>query len=301
MPDPDGSTGEGRPRRWLLRSLAVGSVAGLAGCNGPGSGSNADPPATAGEPPASATGEAPTTTTSTDGRTTTETGTGEGTEVSVPTDVDGDLRDRVAQVGETVRPTVVFLNAADLPAGATGVFLEPSLVVTAASTLEVTGDVVVPPVETVGGETYDASLVGRVSSQGDRDTDIAALRVDAAEPTLPGGSAAALSPDDVVVQVSTVRDVGQWVTQFGRVESTLDDGSFVTTLPYQTPGAPVVTLDGDLVAVTTGGEGVEPPADERPPPTADRTVYTDQSQWSGVRQAPISEVQSAVDGLLSTR
>jgi S1-C subfamily serine protease len=172
-----------------------------------------------------------------------------------------------------------------------GVFLEPSLVATTASALSSGG----PEVQTLDGQTYDATLIGETTPSGDHEDDVAAVRVDATAPTLPQGSAADLSTDDTVIHIGHEFRLGEWLIQFGPVRGRTDDGDrFVTFFPLPTAGGPVVTLDGELVGITVGTFGIDPPATEVPPPTESPTVYTDRSQWNEVRNEPISDVRARV-------
>jgi S1-C subfamily serine protease len=174
-----------------------------------------------------------------------------------------------------------------------GLFFDTSLVVTSASAIEVRDEVALQSVQTRDGETQDFTVLGRTTTS-DNSEDLAALRVDLEAPVLPEGSAEALSAGDIVVQVGYTSAL-EWITQFGRIKRFTDDGRFVTSLPFQTPGGPVATLDGTLVGITTQSGEFDTPANEAPPPTAPETVYTDQSQWAGIRQEPISDVRAQVD------
>lgn len=303
--------GRSRSRRGLLRSLAVAGVAGLAGCGGAGTGtepidstgspstsraSSTDSPTpspspTAGVVTSSATpSETPTTAAATPSATVTP------GELSVPTDDGGSIRDRVARIGAAIRPAVVDLGPRSLGRDATGLFLEASLVVTAASTLGADDSLVEQPsVGTIDGRSHDAELLARTTQSEDRASDLAVVRVEAEGPTLPAGSPDDLSTGDVVVQVAHNPYVGRWAIQFGRVRRWTEDGRFVTSLPFPTPGGPVVTLGGDLVAVTTRAAGTDPPGTETPPPTEPPTVYTDRNQWRGIRQVPVGDVRAFVE------
>jgi len=277
MGDPDRSLA----RRGFLRSLAVASLAGLAGCGGDSLDPRTDDPTRtdgATPPPSPAASLV--------------TDTPEGPRTSFgPNGVKVSTRGRIAELGATVQPAVARFETDGRPTEVAGVFLEPSLVVTAASALNMP----VPPLRTVDGRTYEATLLDRTSPSGDRGDDVAALRVDTEEPTLPDGSAAALSPGDILIHVGHHRAVGTWLVQFGRLrERTPDDERLTTFFPLPTPGGPVVTLTGELVGVVAETVGADPPAPEVPPPTEAPRVYTDRSQWVETQFEPLSDVQARV-------
>lgn len=181
---------------------------------------------------------------------------------STPTAVGAALRDRVKQVGLNVRPAVVFFDTNGFPTGVAGVFLEPSLVVTAASALNATA----PEFRTAGDETYEALLVGRTTPS-DGGDDGAAFRtereVDAPRWDSPGpvagGPGGPRRPSPVAgqlarpVRVCRGSDRDRWLS--GQVRS------------VPTPGGALVTLDGESVGITVGRVGSDPPSTEVPPPT----------------------------------
>jgi S1-C subfamily serine protease len=269
-------------RRGLLGSLATAGVTGLAGCGG-----TRNPDATTGSPTADASA------TPTAGVVTTETvptATGTPERVSIPPEQDGTLRDRVARVGNAIRPAVAVLATGGAATDAAGVFLGPSLVVTVASALVSE----TPELRTRDGRTTEATLIGETDPSDDGD-DVAALRVETTGPTLPRGSAADLSSGEVVIHVGHEFRFRDWVIQFGRVSGPTDGGErFRAFFPLPTPGGPVVTLDGRLVGITAETVPTDPPATDVPPPTAAPTVYTDRQRWVEVQHEPLADVHARV-------
>jgi S1-C subfamily serine protease len=270
-------------RRSLLATLAAAGTAGLAGCGGTG-GSTTDGAAT--------TDETGTTATPTAGVVTTEPASPSRTpeQVSIPPARGAELRDRVAQVGTAVRPAVTAIETGDTTTDVAGVFVRPSVVVTAASAVQSA----TPTVRTVDGRTVEGTRLGTTSPSEPGDDDIAAIRVEPPGPTLPRGSAAALTTGDVVIHIGHAFRFRDWVIQFGRVSEQSDGDQFRAFVPLPTPGGPVVTLDGALVGMTTGIVATDPPATDVPPPTEPPTVYTDRQQWLDVTHEPLADVEARV-------
>lgn len=254
-------------RRGLLGSLAVAGVTGLAGCGDTQNTEVTTSPTTGTTP----TGPPPSATVSPEG--------------------DGPPRDRVARVGNAIRPAVALLSTDSTETDAAGVFLRPSLLVTAASVLLSE----TPELQTFDGQTAETTLLGKTGSSNDDGDDLAAFRVETTAPTIPRGSAADLSVGDIVIHVGHEYRFRDWVIQFGRVSDWADDDErFQAFFPLPTPGGPVVTLDGELIGITAESVPADPPATDVPPPTEAPTVYTDQRRWVDVYHEPISDVRARV-------
>lgn len=209
--------------------------------------------------------------------------------------IDDETYDEIAQLGATVRRSVVLLESLETFPPTIGVCVEPSLLVTSAPDLERDDRVGVLPARGNGEELPEATVLERVSKD-DRRDDLVALGIDTGVQALSTGTADELAPGDLVVQVG-YRELSlsptEWLTQYGRVRRVTDDGRFVTTLPFETAGGPVLTPDGSLVALSVRtGETTGPPASETPPPTAEDAVYTHSHRWTGIRHEPIGTVQS---------
>lgn len=168
---------------------------------------------------------------------------------------DEKTRQRAKQVGVQVREAVVVVgHATDVPgrrSQGTGWLYDDRVVVTNS---HVVGQVDSPTVETFGGETREASLLGRVR---DMRPDVAALELDGAvgADPLPRGSRADLADDQPLVQVGHPGMVGRWAIALGRFH-TYDERFdwLLSTVPSEqgNSGSPLVTLDGRVVGLTSG-------------------------------------------------
>lgn len=215
-------------------------------------------------------------------------------------DFDPETRERAKQVGMQIRPAVVVVGSgAEVPGRrtqGTGWLYDDGVVVTNS---HVVGQVESLTVETFGGETRDASLLGRVE---DMDPDVAALEIDGGvggDP-LPRGARDDLADDQPLVQVGHPGMVGRWAIGLGRFH-TYDERFdwLLTTVPslQGNSGSPLVTLDGTVVGLTSGTRskpGYGPANDYRgedPPVFAERYPDTDFSA-----HVPVGTVEEAVAG-----
>lgn len=211
--------------------------------------------------------------------------------------IDDETYEKIAQLGAVVRRSVVLLESPETFPPTIGVCVEPSLLVTSASNLDTGDQVGVLPAQGTGEEPREATVLERASGD-DRGDDLVALGVDTDLQALSAGTVDELAPGDIVIQVGS-REFSPsptaWLTQYGRVRRFTDDGRFVSTLPFETPGGPVLTLDCSLVApLIRTGKTTDLPADETPPQTAEDTVCTHSHRWTGIRHGPIGTVRSRI-------
>lgn len=213
---------------------------------------------------------------------------------------DDETRERAKQVGIETRSAVVVVGSgAEVPGRrtqGTGWLYDDGVVVTNS---HVVGQVDSLTVETFGGETYGASLLGRV---GDMNPDVAALEIDGDVPAdpLPRGSRENIGDDQPLVQVGHPGMVGKWAIGLGRFH-TYDERFdwLLTTVPSEqgNSGSPLVTLDGTVVGLTSGTRskpGYGPANDYRgddPPVFAERYPDTDYSA-----HVPVGTVEEQVAG-----
>lgn len=278
----DDAPGRAR-RRTVLRSMAVGVAAGLAGCSGsetptPDSGVVTPTATSAPADPSSPSTGSPSPSAATPGR------------VTVPDDGSGTVRERVQRVGTAVREAVVALTRGRRNARAAGWFVEGDVIATASYPLVGTdGDWTA---YTTDGRRLSPTVIDTTGDPGGAGDDVAALRTDEAGATLPAGSSGDLRAEQVLVQVGHHTMLGEWIIQYGRVREWIDGGDrFTSTVPVPTPGAPAVTLDGEVVGMTVGSRQTDPPSTERPPPTDPPTVHTDEDEWSDAVHEPVEDVQ----------
>lgn len=194
----------------------------------------------------------------------------------LPGGYDQSTLDRAQAVGESLRPSVVYLDVQlgeFSTATATGWFVEEDLVLTNAHNVRgatsITG-------YTVDGAQFDATVAGAIEGSV---PDVALLRTAATGTPLPTGDSTALSPGDQLVQVGHPGGYGNWVISTGvLVERTSvyapDDTKYgdlrSSVVGRQgVSGSPVATLDGDVIGMTYGGEPMtQRGRDEAPEPSA---------------------------------
>ncbi len=165
-----------------------------------------------------------------------------------------DVRERAREVGEAARESVVLAEA-DRPgsAAATGAgwFVEPSVLATTAHGVAGVDSVTA---WTVDGESTDATVLGRSEGGGIQGDDVAVLEVDDGGPALSSGDSGALSDGQPLVHVGHPFAVGNWVVAVGRFVGDHPSDRLLSTLPAMqgNSGSPVLTLEGDVVGMTTG-------------------------------------------------
>lgn len=214
-------------------------------------------------------------------------------------DFDDETRERAKQVGMEIRRAVVVVGSGAQAPGrrtqGTGWLYDDGVVVTNS---HVVGQIDSLTVETFGGETRDASLLGRVE---DMRPDVAALGIgDIPADPLPRGSRDDVGDDQPLVQVGHPGMVGRWAIGLGRFH-TYDERFdwLLTTVPSAqgNSGSPLITLDGRVVGLTSGSRskpGYGPANDYRgddPPVFADRYPDTDFST-----HVPVETVEEQVAG-----
>lgn len=290
-------------RRSLLSTLACGLAVGLAGCSGGSEDPTATPTPESGvitltDRPGTATptpeSGVVTPTDSPGTATPTPTATARPTEVTVPDDESGTLRDRVRRVGMAIRPGVVALQFGEhdvVRAG--GWVFEQGLVATVGSPLLEDGSGE-PEVRYHDERVESTTVLGSTD-----DPDVGALATDEPAPRLPVGSSDELEEGQVLVVIGHGSRSRKWVIRFGRFRGWLDGGSrFRSTVPTagRYPGGPTVTLDGEVVGMDVDSRPRDPPDGSRPPPTEEPTVYTNQSEWFDMVHEPVGDVVEQIEG-----
>lgn len=173
-----------------------------------------------------------------------------------PTDPEfsDDIREQAREVGELARESVVLVEAdRPGPAAATGTgwFVEPSVLATTAHGV---ADTETATAWTLAGDEREATIQARSNGMGIQSDDVAVLTVDEEGPPLPAGDSDDLDNGQPLVQVGHPFAVGNWVVSLGRFVGTHHTGRLLSTVPAMSgnSGSPVLTLDGEVVAMTTG-------------------------------------------------
>lgn len=166
-----------------------------------------------------------------------------------------DVRERAREVGERARESVVVAEAdRPGPAATTGAawFVEPDSLATTAH--GVAGSETVTA-WTLDGDSMEASVSGRTEGTDFRGDDVAILGTDREMAPLETGDSGSLEGGQPLVQVGHPYAVGNWIVSLGRfVGSHGRTDRLLSTLPTMqgNSGSPVLTLDGECVAMTTG-------------------------------------------------
>lgn len=172
--------------------------------------------------------------------------------------------------GQSIRDGVVVLEFES--GGGTGWFIDDHHVITNSHLADGDGR---PTGWTIDGEQFRLRPVARDQ---DRSPDVAVLRTDFAGTALSTGSSSDLERGTPVVQVGHPTGMGNWLTSLGHFLYTEVQnyvGIDPTTAMYtsvpggqRVGGAPLVTLDGQVVGLSYGATSRDEnrPADEAPEP-----------------------------------
>lgn len=257
-------------RRRFLEATTVGALASLAGC--------ADVVDSVGE----------------------STGT-ETESVSASGDSQSEDTGTVQEVGEAVRPAVVKVEtetSSGRGGGGTGWFVDDGVVVTNSHVVDGARSVTC---WTLDGASFEPAVVGSTDYQSSPYNDVAVLQADVSAPeTLSIGDESALTEGQTVVQVGHPFAIGNWVISTGEyVRDERHGDGFLTTTPHMSgnSGSPLVTMDGAVVGLTTGGvpkaRSVRE-AGEAPEPVAP-TVYESYQDATYATHNSASVVQRYLD------
>lgn len=213
-----------------------------------------------------------------------------------PDAFEGSVLDRARETADRVAESVVTFDPPGTDArwslgrNGTGWFRTPHEIVTNAHSVEGIREregVTIAEIDGVArnGDRFDLELV---DSQLTEDRDVAVLRTEYEGTPLSVGESTALEFEQPLVQVGNPAGFGDRVATVGRfaydhgayAAADADDlpapratGWFVSGVPAQggNSGSPVVTLEGDVVGMTTGSDSMVD--DEHPPEPDDAVVY----------------------------
>lgn len=258
-------------RRWVLKSSAVGLTTGLAGC--------------------SDFQEQLVETTQTSAETRTE-----GADESQSA-----REQEVQQVGEAIRPAVVSVDTkmtSSSGGGGTGWFVDDHLIITNSHVIDGASSIAC---WTLDGESFEPEVVESTDHRSQPYHDVALLRTDFTAPkVLSLGDESTLSRGQPVVQVGHPFAIGNWVISTGEYVREQDYGdAILTTTPNMSgnSGSPLVTLDEQVVGLTTGDvprEQSHRGRDEAPEPV-EPEVYESYQDATYATHNPASVVQDYLD------
>lgn len=220
-------------RRRLLKASAVGALTSLAGCTELRASlvETTDPPDETAQP----------------------------TEETEQTDASESAADdqQVQRVGKAIRPAVTSISTRTGTAaasGGTGWFVAENFVITNSHVVDGASSITCWTLE---GDSFEAEVVDSTDYRSRPYHDVALLRTDFSAPkVLSLGDESSLTEGQTVVQVGHPYAIGNWVIASGEyVRERKFGDAILTTTPNMSgnSGSPLVTLDGTVVGLTTGG------------------------------------------------
>lgn len=205
-----------------------------------------------------------------------------------------DERERALSTGKRLRESVVVLSGGRQggrgTGGGTGWHIGDGYFVTNGHVVRQLDGIELHTLDdrTVSAELVDSSM----------DPDVAVLRTDATSvPAVSVGDESIVEPDRPVLHVGHPSLIGEWVISMGRFEEATRLG-LLTDVPAKRgySGAPLTTLEGDVIGLTTGGVPRDRfDGDPRDPEPDDDTVHEDLSGYTYSHHVPISTVESGFD------
>lgn len=207
----------------------------------------------------------------------------------------------VQQVGKAIRPAVVSVDTRTSSSGGgggTGWFVDDSHVVTNSHVIDGASSITCWTLE---GESFEPTVVDSTDYRSQPYHDVALLRTEFDAPeTLSLGDESTLQEGQTVVQVGHPFAIGNWVIAKGEfVRRRAFNNTILTTTPNMSgnSGSPLVTLDADVVGLTTGGVPKEQPdrgPNEAPEPV-DPEVYETYQDATYATHNSASVVEQYVD------
>lgn len=181
-----------------------------------------------------------------------------------PTDYDADIDDdTVLEIGTKTQKAVVDITYGR--GGGTGWFIDENTIVTNSHVIQSAEDHDIE-IELYSGETIDSTITGYVD---DMIPDIGALTVDPPDSAdyapLTTGDATALERERPLIQVGHPANIGRWAISVGVFYKHVREDTLLSTVPtlQGNSGSPIVTPDGDVVGLTSGGSPSRDPIDYR--------------------------------------
>lgn len=207
----------------------------------------------------------------------------------------------VQQVGEAIRPAVVVVDTQTGGAtgsGRTGWFIDDGHVITNSHVIDGASSITC---WTLAGESFETEVIASTDYRSQPYHDVALLRTEFDAPeTLSLGDESTLRDGQTVVQVGHPFAIGNWVIASGEYVRKQEFGdAILTTTPNMSgnSGSPLVTMEREVVGLTTGGVPKER-SDRRPgeaPEPVAPTVHDTYQNATYATHDPASLVEQYVD------
>lgn len=192
---------------------------------------------------------------------------------------DAELEQARALVPE-MRDAVVTISATEF-VGGTAWFNEDGKLITNA---HVVGENEEMTCWTLGGTEFTGKVLGKTDNNSRPYNDIAVVEPDIEPPnTLSLVESTSLSQDQALLQIGHPSFVGNWVPTIGQYKGDTFGDKMRTTIAGRggVSGSPVISLDGDVVGLTTGAVPREQTAGGRPEPVSPEIkAEFEDFQWS---------------------
>lgn len=198
---------------------------------------------------------------------------------------------QATDIGLMARDAVVIIEQLDAGGQGTGWFVEPDLILTNSHNVQ-SGEEHDLQAKTIDGSEISLSIVDYVA---DEIPDVALVQTEGYEHdvTLSLGSEADLESEQPLVQNGHPGGIGYWVTSLGQFVSLeeygMEGGTYnelVTLVPgiEGVSGSPLLNLDGEVVAMTYGGQPLLERDPNEPAPVIPDRVF----------DSPIGHITSAL-------
>lgn len=202
-----------------------------------------------------------------------------------------EVRDRALSTGKRLRESVAVLEGHRQGGNGTGSGTGWHI----GDGYFVTNGHVVRQLDGIELHTLDDRTVTATVVDSSMHPDIAVLETDAPSvPAVSTGDESTVEPEQPVLHVGHPSLVGNWVISIGRFVETSPIG-VLTDVPSKRgfSGAPLTTLEGDVIGLTTGGIPRDRSGSESDDPEPDEdTVHEDLTGYTYSHHVPVSTVES---------
>lgn len=201
--------------------------------------------------------------------------------------------DRAESLGEDVREAVAVIRG-ETGAGGTAWFLDDGRLLTNSHVVDGNESFEAWPID---GEKFEPELAGASNYLDNPYHDVAVLETDFS-PTnrLSLGESESVEVGQPLVQVGHPFGIGNWVVSIGRYVEDGQGETLLTSVPSLSgnSGAPLLTLDGTVVGITTGGVPREQLNSARPEPV-DLEVYEEFTDYEWTTHDSTSVISRYVE------
>lgn len=173
--------------------------------------------------------------------------------------------DRARSVGAEVREAVAVIRS-EIGNGGTAWFLDDGRLITNSHVVDGGERFEAWPID---GDSFEPELVGASDYRDNPYHDVAVLETDFSPANrLSLGESESVEEGQPLVQVGHPFGIGNWVVSIGRYVERGHGETLLTSVPSLSgnSGGPLLTLDGAVVGITTGGVPREQLGSERPEP-----------------------------------